>query len=463
MDKLPDRDRPIALVAQESIANVESIDSTGLRLMCNANAAEKPLSADSVRSEFLREFVARGFFYQCTDLEKLDAALSSGPVTAYVGVDLTAESIHVGNLVGIMALRLLQRTGHRPIVLLGGGTTKIGDPSGRDSSRQLLDEAGIERNRSRIAPIYERLLDFDADQNTPIMLDNDEWLSEQDYIPFLRDVGRHFSVNRMLSMESVKRRLDRDQSLSFLEFNYMILQAYDFVELSGRFGCTLQIGGSDQWGNIVNGVELGRRMHDRELFGLTHPLLTDAAGNKVGKSTGGATWLSAEMLEPYGYFQWWRNCDDADVGRFLRIFTDLPLGEIERLEALTGADINEAKRVLATEATRLAHGTEAAERAAVTARDAFERGTVGGDVPEVEMERAMLSDGVPFFAILRDAGLAPSGGEARRLAKGGGAYLNGESQSDPNYLVTLEDADDEGRIRLRAGKKRHAIVRAKSE
>ena len=416
-------------------------------------------AAQSATSDALRELIARGFFYQCTDVEGLDAALRSGPITVYLGVDLTAPSLHVGNLVGLMAIRILQRHGHRPIICLGSGTTKIGDPSGRDTSRQLLDEATIEHNRRRIAPTYETLLDFEASERPALFVDNDEWLSELSYLDFLREVGAHFSINRMLAMESVKRRLERDQSLSFLEFNYMILQAYDYVELNQRYGCTLQIGGSDQWGNIVNGVELGRRMKDLQLFGLTHPLLIDTAGNKVGKSTGGAIWLSAEMLEPYDYWQWWRNVGDADVGRFLRFFTDLPLDEIDRLEGLAGAEINRAKEVLATEATRLVHGDEAAKRAAETARDAFGGGPLGGDVPEITLASAALQAGVPLFALLRDAGLAGSGGEARRLVEGGGAYLNDEAQDDPNRTITLDDVGDDGRIRLRAGKKRHVLVR----
>ncbi len=416
-------------------------------------------AGDSAKSEPMRELIARGFFYQCTDFAALDAALAAGPITAYVGVDLTAESIHVGNLVGLMAIRLLQRHGHRPIIVLGGGTTKIGDPSGRDSTRLLLDEEAIEGNRSRISPVYETFLDFGASDNRALMVDNDDWLSELAYIPFLRDVGRHFSLNRMLAMESVKRRLERDQSLSFLEFNYMILQAYDFVELASRFDCKLQIGGSDQWGNIVNGVELGRRMLDRELFGLTHPLLTDAAGNKVGKSTGGAIWLSADMLEPYDYWQWWRNTDDADVGRFLRLFTDLPLDEIDRLEVLEGAEVNAAKEVLATEATRLAHGQAAAEGAATTAHGAFGGGRVGGDIPEFDVDRAALEAGISLFALLREVGLADSGGEARRLVQGGGAYVNDEAEMDPDRPITLDDVGEDGRIRLRAGKKRHALVK----
>ena len=424
----------------------------------------------SLRSDFLRTLVERGFLHQCTDLETLDAAATSGPVTGYIGFDATADSLHVGSLIQIMMLRHMQRTGHRPIVLMGGGTTKVGDPSGKDKSRQLLSNERIAANIAGIRHVFERYLDFGEDG--ALMADNSQWLDALHYIPFLREYGRHFSVNRMLGFESVKQRLDREQPLSFLEFNYMVLQAYDFLELGRRHGCRLQMGGSDQWGNIVCGVELGRRASGLELYGLTSPLLATASGAKMGKTADGAVWLNPDRFSPYAYWQYWRNTEDADVGRFLRLFTELPLDEVTRLEALDGAEINEAKAILATEATALCHGREAAEAASETARRTFasdavpvESGTEGRDstgvagLPAIEIQRARLDDGVPLYDLLRETGLAKSNSEARRLIRGGGARVNDERFADETGTVGADDLMEGGAIKLSAGRKRHALVR----
>jgi tyrosyl-tRNA synthetase len=412
------------------------------------------------RSAFLAVAAERGFIHQCTDMAALDARLQSGPLTAYIGYDCTADSLHVGSLLGIMLLRLFQQTGNKPIVLMGGGTTRIGDPSGKDEARQLLDDATIAHNMAGIRKVFAKFLHFGDGPGDAIMVNNADWLDELRYIPFLRDVGRHFSVNRMLSQESVKLRLDREQPLSFLEFNYPILQAYDFVELSRRFGCELQIGGSDQWGNIVAGVELARRSDARALFGLTTPLLATASGAKMGKSVSGAVWLNAERLRPFDYWQFWRNTEDADVGRFLRLFTELPLDEIARLESLRDAEINEAKKVLATEAAALAHGREAAEAAAATAREVFEVGGAGGELPQIAVPREALERGMPAFELFARAGLAASNGEARRLIKGGGARINDVVVSEELQPVTLAALNPDGAMKLSAGRKRHALVRA---
>jgi tyrosyl-tRNA synthetase len=412
-----------------------------------------------LKSEFLREFVARGFLHQCTDLAELDALAARRIVTGYIGFDATADSLHVGSLVQIMLLRLLQRTGHRPLVLMGGGTTKIGDPSGKEESRRLLSEAEIAGNIAGIQKIFARFLTFGDGPGDAIMANNAEWLDTLEYIPFLRDYGRHFSVNRMLSFDSVKLRLDREQPLTFLEFNYMILQAYDFVELARRYDCVLQLGGSDQWGNILNGVELGRRVDDRALFGLTTPLIVTAGGAKMGKTAAGAVWLNPDRLAPYDYWQYFRNTDDADVGRFLRLFTDLPLDEIARLEALRGAEINEAKIVLANETTKLAHGREAAAAAAETARRTFAEGGIGDELPRFDVPGDELRRGIPAFELFRRCGLAASNGEARRLIKGGGARINDATIADETRAVTAADLSAEGIIKLSAGKKKHAIVR----
>jgi tyrosyl-tRNA synthetase len=412
-----------------------------------------------LKSDFLREIVARGFMHQCTDVGELDALAARKPITAYIGFDATADSLHVGSLVQIMLLRLLQRTGHRPIALMGGGTTKIGDPSGKEESRRLLSGAEIASNISGIQKVFARFLRFGSGPTDALMANNADWLDGLHYIPFLRDYGSHFSVNRMLSFDSVKLRLEREQSLTFLEFNYMILQAYDFLELARRHDCELQLGGSDQWGNIVNGVELARRIDNRALFGLTTPLIATASGAKMGKTAAGAVWIDADRLSPYDYWQYFRNTDDADVGRFLRLFTDLPLDEIGRLENLRGAEINDAKIVLANETTKLAHGTEAAVAAAETARRTFEEGGIGDALPTIEVPRTELERGIPAFDLFRRCGLAASNGEARRLIKGGGARINDAGVADETRPVTFADVTPQGIIKLSAGKKKHAIVR----
>ncbi len=411
------------------------------------------------KSDFLRAIVDRGFLHQATDFYGLDAALCKGPVTAYIGFDCTAPSLHVGSLLQIMILRHLQKSGHKPVVLMGGGTTKIGDPTGRDLSRQMLTEEVIQANKDGIKKVFSKFLSFGEGPTDAVMVDNDDWLSTINYISFLRDFGQHFSVNRMLTFDSVRLRLEREQPLSFLEFNYMILQAYDFLELNRRLNVTLQMGGSDQWGNIVNGVELGRRVDQAELFGLTSPLMTTASGAKMGKTAQGAVWLNAEQLSPYDYWQFWRNTDDADVARFLKLFTELPLDEIARLAALEGAGINEAKKVLATEATTLAHGRDAALQAEETARTTFEQGGLGDDLPTVEIERSALEKGVGILNLLRQAGLSASNGEAKRLIQGGGARVNDAKIEDETLILDLGALNSDGVIKLTAGKKRHVIVR----
>ncbi len=413
----------------------------------------------AVKSDFLTAAIERGFVQDCTDLEGLDRDLREGRLTAYVGYDCTADSLHVGSLVSIMLLRLFQACGHRPIVLMGGGTTKVGDPSGRDEQRQLLSAEQIRRNMAAIRSVFETFLDFGEGPADAIMVDNAEWLDRLGYIEFLRDIGRHFSINRMLSFDSVKLRLEREQPLTFLEFNYMLLQAYDFLELARRYDCKLQMGGSDQWGNIVNGVELGRRVDQCTLYGLTTPLITTASGAKMGKTASGAVWLNAEKRSPYEYWQFWRNVEDADIGRFLKLFTELPLAEIGRLEALEGAERNQAKKILATEATTLAHGRAAAEAAAETARRTFEEGTAGEALPKVAIPRAELDRGISAFELIYRAGLAPSKGEARRLIKSGGARLNDAAIADEMRPVTSSDLDADGVIKLSVGRKRHALIR----
>jgi len=412
------------------------------------------------KSAFLKTVTARGFVHQCTDTEALDAALSEGtPKICYIGFDCTADSLHVGSLLPIMLLRWFQKSGHKPIVLMGGGTTKVGDPSGKDEARQLITEETIAANKAGIQGVFEKFLTFGDGPTDAIMVDNADWLDELSYIPFLRDYGRHFSVNRMLGFESVKLRLDREQPLSFLEFNYMILQAYDFMELNRRHGCILQMGGSDQWGNIVNGVELTRRVDSAQVFGLTSPLITTASGAKMGKTADGAVWLNADRVSPYDYWQFWRNTADADVGRFLRLFTDLPLEETQRLESLQDAEINDAKKILATEATAMCHGRAAAEEAANTAAETFEQGQSAEGLPTVEVPAAELADGIAAFALFARAGLANSNGEARRLIRGGGARLNDQKIADENDNVSASDADGDGVIKLSAGKKRHVLIR----
>ena len=413
------------------------------------------MPTNSSAADFLRILRERGFLHQCSDpaddLSGLAAAAPGGVLTAYVGFDATAASLHVGHLLSIMALRWLQRTGNRPIVLIGGGTTKIGDPSFRDTTRPMLDDAQIAANAAGLRSVFGQYLTF-GDGPThevmpgAVMVDNADWLDGLDYVPFLRDVGRHFTINRMLSFESVRQRMEREQPLTFLEFNYMILQAYDFLELSRRHGCLLQIGGSDQWGNIVTGIELARRVERLELFGLTTPLLTTASGTKMGKTAGGAVWLNADALRPFDFWQFWRNTEDADVGRFLRLFTELPLDEIARLERLDGAEINEAKIILATEATRLCHGAAEAERAASAAGSPFAPN--GDGLPEVTLRRQVGSDGVPLVDALVAAGLSASKGAARRLIREGGARLDGQPVTDEAATLTASAV-------LSAGRKRH--------
>jgi tyrosyl-tRNA synthetase len=408
------------------------------------------------RSDFLNTLEARGFIHQCTDFPGLDAALMEGPLSAYIGFDCTAPSLHAGSLVQIMMLRWLQKTGHKPIVLVGGGTTKVGDPSGKEEARPLLTNEQIETNKAAIKNAAGRFLDFGKGAE---LIDNASWLDGLPYIPFLREVGRHFSVNRMLTQDSVKLRLERDQPLSFLEFNYMLLQAYDFVELNKRHMCRLQMGGSDQWGNIVMGIELARRMAGAALFGLTTPLLTTSAGAKMGKTAAGAVWLNPEMLAPYDYWQYWRNAEDADVGRFLRLFTELPMPEIARLEALRGAELNEAKKILATEATALLHGRQAAGEAAETARRTFEEGVPAEGLPHVEIPRARLEAGLLAANLFHEAGLVASASEGRRQIKSGGLKLNDRPVADEKTQVSAADVTPEGTIKLSLGKKRHVLVK----
>jgi tyrosyl-tRNA synthetase len=409
---------------------------------------------DQFKSDFLRSLSERGYIHQITDGAALDTHANTQVISAYIGFDATADSLHIGSLVQIMMLRRLQQAGHRPIVLMGGGTTKIGDPSGRDETRQLLSEAQIKANIAALRATFTRFLNFDGPCGA-IMVDNDDWLADLPYIEFLREIGRHFTINRMLTMDSVKLRLEREQPLTFLEFNYMVMQSYDFVELFKRHGCTLQMGGSDQWGNIVQGVELGRRTNEAQLYGLTSPLITTSSGAKMGKTASGAVWLSAKRLPPYDYWQFWRNTEDGDVGRFLRMFTDLPLAEIARLEQLKNADINAAKELLATEATRLCHGDEAAREAAATAALAFAGGA---------------AEGLPTFALTGDEpvliidvavalGMASSKSEGRRLVEQGGVRLNDQPVLTVHASIRGSDLDQSGTARLSVGKKRHALIR----
>lgn len=410
-----------------------------------------------LQSPFLREITARGQFHQCTDLEGLDKA-AVGSVTGYIGFDMTAPSLHVGNLTQIMFLRRLQQAGGKPIVLLGGGTTRVGDPSGKEEMRQLLSEEQIASNTASIRDTFEKFLTFGVDKTDAILVDNAEWLLPLNYLDFLRTVGRHMSVNRMLSMDSVRLRLEREQPMSFIEFNYMILQAYDFVELHRRYGCALQMGGSDQWGNIVNGVELGRRMDGAELFGLTQPLITTSSGAKMGKTAQGAVWLNADMLKPYEYWQYWRNAEDADVGRFLKIFTDLPLDEISRLEALRGAEINDAKRVLATEATALLHGRDEALKAEDAARATFEKGALSANLPTYTASAEELSQGFRVAAALVRVEHVASNGEAKRQIAQNAVRVNDALIDDEMATLTTADLRD-GVIKLSLGKKKHALLR----
>jgi len=414
----------------------------------------------SYKSDFLRTLDERGFIHQCSDFEGLDALALKGQAIGYIGFDCTAVSLHIGSLIQIMMLHWLQQTGNRPIALMGGGTTRVGDPSGKDEARKLLSIEEIEQNKDGIKQVFQRFLRFGDSGSDAIMLDNAEWLTKLNYIDFLRDVGRHFSVNRMLAMDSVKLRLEREHEMSFIEFNYMCLQSYDFVELSKRISCNLQMGGSDQWGNIITGVDLGRRMGTHQLYALTTPLLTTASGAKMGKTAAGAVWLNAELFSPYDYWQYWRNTEDADVGRFLKLFTVLPLAEIARLEALQGAEINEAKKTLATAATTLLHGEAAAAEAAETARKTFEEGALAATLPTVEVARAELEAGLGLPTAFVRAGLVASNGEARRQIKGGGVRVNDQPASDERAALTLSDLNQDGVVKLSLGRKRHVLLKA---
>ncbi|MGI9524143.1 MAG: tyrosine--tRNA ligase [Hyphomicrobiaceae bacterium] len=409
-------------------------------------------------SEFLQVMTARGFIHQCSDMTGLDALAQERNLVCYVGYDCTASSLHVGNLISIMMLHWLQVTGNKPIVLMGGGTTRVGDPSGKDTTRKILSISEIDANKESIKRVFSRFLKFGDGGNNAIMTDNAEWLTALNYIDMLRDIGRHFSINRMLTMDSVRLRLEREQELSFIEFNYMILQAYDFVELAHRFGCNLQMGGSDQWGNIVNGIDLGRRMGTHQLYALTCPLLTTSSGEKMGKTASGAVWLNGEMFAPYDYWQFWRNTEDADVARFLRLFTTLPLAEIAKLELLRGAEINFAKKILATEVTALAHGRAAAESAARTAEQTFEQGALAGGLPTVEIGSVELNAGIGLLQAFVKAGLSSSNGEARRHLRGGGLRVNDVVATDERAAITRSDLID-GVIKLSLGKKRHVLLR----
>ena len=408
------------------------------------------------KSEFMAVMMQRGFLADCTDYQGLDDALSRGVTPAYIGFDATAKSLHVGSLIQIMMLRWLQKTGHKPITLMGGGTTKVGDPSFRADERPLLTEAQIDSNIAGIKKVFESYISYDDGPTGALMLNNAEWLDSLNYLDFLRDIGRHFSVNRMLSFESVKSRIDREQSLSFLEFNYMILQAYDFLELNRLYGCLFQMGGSDQWGNIVNGIDLTRRVLNHEIYGLTSQLMTTSDGKKMGKSQNGAVWLNADMLSPYEFWQFWRNTTDADTGRFLKLYTELPIEECERLGALQGSEINSAKIILANEVTSLLHGAEAARTAEATARDVFEKGGTGDDLPRLTLNAADVADGISIVQLLVKSGLANSGKEAKRLIAEDGAKLNDAPLSDTGLVLQAGDLAEP--IKLSKGKKKHALV-----
>lgn len=411
------------------------------------------------KSDFLRTMFERGYVHQCSDFAQLDAKAAKGELTTYIGYDCTAPSLHIGSLISIMMLHWLQKTGSKPITLMGGGTTRVGDPSGKDETRQLRPIEEIEANKRGIQKVFSKLMTFGDGKTDAVMIDNAEWLAKLNYIDFLRDVGRHFSVNRMLTMDSARLRLEREQELSFIEFNYMLLQSYDFVELANRYGCTTQMGGSDQWGNIIMGIDLGRRMGTHQLFGLTCPLLTTASGAKMGKTASGAIWLNSDQLSPYDYWQYWRNTEDADVTRFLKLFTTLPLVEIAKLGALAGAEINEAKKVLATEATALIHGRDAADQAAGTAEQAFERGAAAAGLPTITVARAELDAGIGVLTAFVTAGLAASNGEARRHIKGGALRINDSIVNDEKSSITGDALSSDGAVKLSMGKKKHVLLR----
>jgi tyrosyl-tRNA synthetase len=410
------------------------------------------------KSDFLNVLQSRGFIHQISDPDSLDALAARGELTAYIGFDCTAPSLHVGSMVQIMCLYWLQQTGNKPIALMGGGTTRVGDPSGKDETRRILSIEDIEQNKEGIKQVFSKFLRFGEGRHDAVMPDNAEWLTRLNWIEMLRDIGRHFSVNRMLAMDSVKLRLERDQEMSFIEFNYMILQAYDYVVLNQRYDCRLQMGGSDQWGNIVNGIDLGRRMGTPQLHALTTPLITTSSGEKMGKTASGAVWLNADMKSPYEYWQFWRNTDDADVPRFLKLFTTLPLEEIARLAALQGAEINEAKKALADAATALLHGAEAARTAAETARQTFEEGSIAENLPKIEVARGELEAGLGVLAAFVKAGLVASNGEARRQIKGGGLRVNDAAVSDEKMVLTPKDLTPEGVVKLSLGRKRHILL-----
>ena len=411
------------------------------------------------KSDFLNVLAARGFIHQVSEPDALDALAREKAITAYIGFDCTAPSLHVGSLLPIMLLYWLQQTGHRPIALMGGGTTRVGDPSGKDESRRLLTDDAINENLKGIRAVFDKFLKFETAGGNAVMANNADWLNTLNYIDFLRDVGRHFSINRMLAFDSVKLRLDRQQELSFLEFNYMILQAYDFVELHRRYGCVLQMGGSDQWGNIVNGIDLGRRLRNAQFFALTAPLITTSSGAKMGKTAAGAVWLNADQVSPYDYWQYWRNTEDADVERFLKLFTVMPLGEIARLAALRGQDINEAKKVLATEATALVHGRAAADEAAATARTTFEEGGLGANLPTVEVPRGEVSSGLGVLAAFVKAGLAASNGEVRRAIANNAILVNDVRITSDKAVIGESDVTAEGVVKLSLGRKRHVLLK----
>jgi tyrosyl-tRNA synthetase len=417
------------------------------------------MSMSTYKSDFLNVLSERGFIHQVSEPEALDALARSSTITAYIGFDCTAASLHVGSLLPIMLLHWLQQTGHRPIALMGGGTTRVGDPSGKDESRRLLTDEAINDNLKGIRAIFNKFLKFEDAGGNAVMANNADWLNTLNYIDFLRDIGRHFSINRMLAFDSVKLRLERQQELSFLEFNYMILQAYDFVELHRRYGCVLQMGGSDQWGNIVNGIDLGRRLHNAQLFALTSPLITTSSGAKMGKTAAGAVWLNADLVSPYEYWQYWRNIEDADVERFLKLFTVLPLDEIARLATLRDQEINEAKKVLATEATALVHGRAAAEKAEATARTTFEEGGLGASLPIVEIPAGDLGRKLRVIDAALQAKLVSSNGEARRLIRGGGLKVNDKTVYEETQLLHGDDVNSEGVIKLSLGRKRHVLLK----
>jgi tyrosyl-tRNA synthetase len=414
----------------------------------------------SYKSDFLHVLESRGFIHQVSEPDVLDQLAKSEMVTAYIGFDCTAASLHVGSLLPIMMLRWMQKTGHRPIALMGGGTTRVGDPSGKDESRRLLTDDQINDNLKGIRQIFSRFLSFGDSGSDAIMANNADWLNTLNYIDFLRDVGRHFSINRMLTFDSVKLRLERQHELSFLEFNYMILQAYDFLELSKRYGCRLQMGGSDQWGNIINGIDLGRRVSGVQLFALTSPLITTASGAKMGKTAAGAVWLDANLVSPYDYWQFWRNTEDGDVARFLKLFTEIPLPEIGKLAALKGAEVNEAKKILATEATAMVHGREAAEQAEATARTTFEEGALAENLPSIEAKKSELEAGIGILNASVQAGFVSSTSEARRQIKAGGIKVNDVTVTDEKLTLTAKDLTSEGVIKLSLGKKKHVLLRA---